>query len=232
MERVTLALGLRRAEEEDVLTPDGIGATNNKGVGEGGAAVTGANDDDSCVIAVQNAQTTGDTAAPAPTIQQGPLDTSGNTLPRMPMGIPAGPPPGKTSNFSGIDTALKRLGHVMYNLAMLDVELSLQRDIQGSLQGFCSKLYAAASVFGNAGESENGDNDPHRGGFLFPQVGDQRLLPREGLGFHWGPMGQSASHKRRRGNGSPTMQLAIRRSFRPVMTAQTIKAHGGSQPDK
>jgi hypothetical protein len=47
MEQVTWALGLSRAEEEDVLTPNGIKATINRGVGEGVAAVTGADDDDS-----------------------------------------------------------------------------------------------------------------------------------------------------------------------------------------
>ncbi len=59
----------------------------------------------------------------------------------------------------------------------------------GSLQGFCSQLlYAASGVFSNAGGSENGDNDPHHEGFLFPQVGNQ-CLAREGLGFHRGPTG-------------------------------------------
>jgi hypothetical protein len=62
----------------------------------------------------------------------------------------------------------------------------------GSLQGFHSQLYAAAGVFGNAGGSEKGDNDPHHGGFLFPQVGNQHL-PREGLGFHWGPTGNKGT---------------------------------------
>jgi hypothetical protein len=68
MERVTRALGVSRVEEEDVLTPNGIVATNNTRVGEAGAAVTGNDDDDSWVMAVQNAQMTGNTTAPAPTI--------------------------------------------------------------------------------------------------------------------------------------------------------------------
>jgi hypothetical protein len=131
MEWVTWALGLSRAEEEDVLTL-GIVATNNTGVGEAGAAVTGNEDDDSWVMAVQNAQMTGNTTAPAPMMQHGPLGASGNKLPQMPMGILAGPPLGQTSNFLGIGTALKRLGRVMYDLATLEVESYLQRDIQGS----------------------------------------------------------------------------------------------------
>jgi hypothetical protein len=48
------------------------------------------------------------------------------------MGIPAGPPPGPRSEFSGISTTLKRLGHVMYDPATLEAELSLQRNIQGN----------------------------------------------------------------------------------------------------
>jgi hypothetical protein len=48
------------------------------------------------------------------------------------MGIPAGPPPGLTSAFSGICMALKCLGHVMYNPATLEAELSLPWDIQGN----------------------------------------------------------------------------------------------------
>ncbi len=116
-------------EEEDVLTHGNIRATNNRGVEEGVVAVTGANDDDSWVIAVQNAQTIGITTALAPMIQHGSRGASGNTLPQMPMGIPAGPPPGQTS---GIGMALKHLGHVMYNPAMLEVDLSLQQDIQGN----------------------------------------------------------------------------------------------------
>jgi hypothetical protein len=126
MEQVTWALGLSRAKEEDVLTPNGIVATNNMGVREAaGAAVTGNGNDNSWVIAVQNAQTTGNITAPAPTIQHGPPIGIENILPQMPMGIPAGPPPGLPSEFSGIGMALKRLGHVMYNPAMLEAELSL-----------------------------------------------------------------------------------------------------------
>jgi hypothetical protein len=74
-------------EEEDVLTQGGIRATNNRGVGEGVAAVTGADDDDSWVIAIQNALTTGNTTTLAPMIQHGPPGASGNTLPQIPMGI-------------------------------------------------------------------------------------------------------------------------------------------------
>ncbi len=102
MEWITRALGLSRAEEEDILTTDSIVATNTTGVGEGGAAVTGTNNDDSWVMAIYNAQTTGNTTAPAPTIQHGPPGASGNTLPQMLMGIPAGPPLRQTSNFLGI----------------------------------------------------------------------------------------------------------------------------------
>jgi hypothetical protein len=132
MDRVTWALGLSRVEEEDVLTPNGIVATKNTGVGEAGATVTGNDNDNSWVMAIQNYQTTGNTTAPAPRIQQGPPVAIRNTLPQMPMEIPAGPPPGLPSKFLGIGMALKCLGHVMYYPAMLEAELSLQRDIQGN----------------------------------------------------------------------------------------------------
>jgi hypothetical protein len=44
-----------------------------------------------------------------------------------------GPPPGLPSKFLGIGIALKCLGHVMYDPAMLEAELSLKRDIQGNI---------------------------------------------------------------------------------------------------
>ncbi len=63
----------------------------------------------------------------------------------------------------------------------------------GSLQGFCGQLYAAVGVFGNAGGSENCDNNPHCGGFLFPQVQNQRL-PRKGFGVHQETMGNKGAN--------------------------------------
>jgi hypothetical protein len=47
MEQVTQDLGLGRAEEVDILTPNSIVATNNMGAGDAGVAVTGNDDDDS-----------------------------------------------------------------------------------------------------------------------------------------------------------------------------------------
>jgi hypothetical protein len=65
-------------------------------------------------------------------MQQVPPVAIANTMQQMPTGIPAGPSPGLPSNFLGICMALKCLGHVMYNPAMLEVEESLQQDIQGN----------------------------------------------------------------------------------------------------